>query len=87
MYAIQFEKPLVATTVFPFVDEFKSGVDALLVKPFNSGELADAIIKLLQNDELRYKLSENIKRKKNGRDWNSIAKIVFEKVYLKMLHS
>jgi glycosyltransferase involved in cell wall biosynthesis len=87
MYAIQFEKPLVATTVFPFVDEFKSGVDALLVKPFNSSELADAIIKLLQNNELRYKLSENIKRKKNGRDWNSIAKIVFEKVYLKILHS
>jgi glycosyltransferase involved in cell wall biosynthesis len=86
MYAIQFEKPLVATTIFPFVDEFKSGVDALLVKPFSSSELAHAIIKLLQNDELRCKLSENIKRKKNGRDWNSIAKIVFEKVYLKIIH-
>uniref|UniRef100_A0A7C5URB8 Glycosyltransferase family 1 protein n=1 Tax=candidate division CPR3 bacterium TaxID=2268181 RepID=A0A7C5URB8_UNCC3 len=87
MYAIQFEKPLVATNIFPFIDEFKNGADALLVKPFNSSELADAIIKLLQNDELRRKLSENIKRKKTNRDWSSIAKIVFEKVYLKIIHS
>jgi glycosyltransferase involved in cell wall biosynthesis len=86
MYAIQFEKPLVATTIFPFIDEFKNGVDALLVKPFDSSELADAIIGLLQNDEFRRKLSENIKRKKINRDWNSIAKIVFEKIYLKIIH-
>jgi glycosyltransferase involved in cell wall biosynthesis len=84
MYAIQFEKPLVATTIFPFIDEFKNGVDAILVKPFDSSELADAIIKLLQNDEFRRKLSENIKRKKTNRDWNSIAQIVFEKVYIKI---
>jgi glycosyltransferase involved in cell wall biosynthesis len=85
MYAIQFEKPLVATTIFPFIDEFKNEVDALLVKPFDSSELANAIIKLLQNDELRHKLSENIKRKKNNRYWNSIAQILFEKAYLKCL--
>ena len=70
---------------FPFIDEFKNGVDALLVKPFDSSELANAIIKLLQNDELKHKLSENIKRKKNNRDWNSIAQILFEKAYLKCL--
>jgi glycosyltransferase involved in cell wall biosynthesis len=54
-------------------------VDALLVKPFDSSELANAIIKLLQNDELKHKLSENIKRKKNNRDWNSIAQICLKK--------
>jgi glycosyltransferase involved in cell wall biosynthesis len=86
MYAIQFEKPLVATSIFPFIDEFKNGVDAILVKPFDSSELADAIIGLLQNDEFRRKLSEKIKKRKFNRDWNSIAKIVFEKVYLKIIH-
>jgi phosphatidylinositol alpha-mannosyltransferase len=87
MYAIQFEKPIIATAIFPFIDEFKNNVDAILIEPFNSEDLASAIIELLQNNELRFNLSKNIKKKKINRDWKSIAEVVFKKVYMEVGHA
>jgi len=72
------EKPVVATRTsgFELLEENNAG---LLVNPENSQEFAQAIIKLLQNPELRKRMGENGRRYVvENRTWESVARKVAE---------
>ncbi|PIR93051.1 hypothetical protein COT99_02875 [Candidatus Falkowbacteria bacterium CG10_big_fil_rev_8_21_14_0_10_43_10] len=56
-------KPVIAGDSGGVRDAVKDGVNGLLVNPENTEEIADAIIKLYKDDELRIKLGEQ------GREW------------------
>lgn len=62
MSAYAFRKPVVATRVGCLPEYVEDGVTGLLVSPANVEELADAIICLLSDDDLRHRLGENAKR-------------------------
>ena len=65
-------KPLIATKVYQ-TSELTHGVNAILVPPKNPEALANAIIKLLSNPNLRKKIAENIKRLATENRWENIA--------------
>jgi glycosyltransferase involved in cell wall biosynthesis len=60
-----FEKPVVATRVGSLPDYVEDGKTGLLVPPADEKELANAIIKLLQNDELRHQMGKNARERMN----------------------
>lgn len=73
--------PIVSTNISAIPETVRHGENGLLVKPGDSNELTDAIIPLLEDDELRIRMG------KNGReiavkeyDWNIIGGKV-EEVY------
>ena len=71
-------KPVVVirTDGMEFVEENRAG---LLVNPRNSQEYADAMVRLLQDQELRKRMGENGRRwMVENRSWESIAKRVAE---------
>jgi glycosyltransferase involved in cell wall biosynthesis len=72
--AYSFKKPVVVTDVGSIpevVDDEKTGY---VVPPRNSEALAEAIIKLLKDDELRKKLGENAyKKMREDLSWDKIA--------------
>jgi glycosyltransferase involved in cell wall biosynthesis len=57
-----YEIPIVATNVDYFKDDIQDGINGLLVDPRNSESIAKAVIELLTNNELRVKISQNLKR-------------------------
>jgi glycosyltransferase involved in cell wall biosynthesis len=56
--AAALEKPIVATAVDGITEIIEDGKTGRLVPPGNAGELADAIIRLLQNREGAFRLAE-----------------------------
>jgi len=69
-----FKKPVVATTVGAIPEVVEDGKTGLLVPPKNPEALADAIIKLLKDDNLRKEMGENAYRKmKEELSWDKIA--------------
>lgn len=71
-------KPVVATRTngFEILEEFNAGV---LVNPENPSEFAQAIIKLLQDPELRVQMGENGRNYVvENQSWESVAKRVEE---------
>lgn len=81
--AMYFGLPVVATDIPGVKDHFKDV--ALLVPPKNEDRLAEAIVKLLDDEELRRRLSkageELVKRKYT---WDVVAR-EYEKVYIELL--
>ena len=77
--AYSFGKPVVATDVGGLpeaVDDEKTG---LIAPPKDSSALADAIIKVLKDDELRKKMGENAyKKTKEELSWDKIAEKTIE---------
>jgi glycosyltransferase involved in cell wall biosynthesis len=71
---IQYTKPLVATKTSFFTDVLTNEVDAILVSPRDSGQLAEAINRLLGNSLLKEALSENLTFKAQSFSWQKIAK-------------
>jgi glycosyltransferase involved in cell wall biosynthesis len=63
--AYRFGKPVVATTVGGLPQMVDNGRTGFLVPPRDVNALADAVVKLMQNDEMRRKFGENGKRKVN----------------------
>ncbi|MDY6894141.1 MAG: glycosyltransferase family 4 protein, partial [Thermotogota bacterium] len=57
--AYAFKKPVVVTNVGSIPEVVEHGKTGYVVPPKDSGALADAIIKLLQNDDLRKEMGEN----------------------------
>jgi glycosyltransferase involved in cell wall biosynthesis len=69
-------KPIIATRTYGFeiLEEYKAGI---LLDPTNTHELADAVIKLLQNEDIRKQMGNNGYNnavKKHG--WASVARNV-----------
>lgn len=72
--------PIVASKLGAIPDVVKDGENGLLVPPGDPEKLADAIIYLLENEEVRNKMSKNARRKVADYSWGRIAEKM-EKVY------
>ena len=66
--AYAFSRPVVATTVGGLPAVVEDGVTGLLVAPRDERALADAIVTLLEDDDLRHKMGA-AGRKKLDREW------------------
>ena len=66
--AYSFERPVVATTVGGLPSVVDDGVTGLLVPPRDERALADALVTLLEDDELRHKMGA-AGRNKLEREW------------------
>jgi glycosyltransferase involved in cell wall biosynthesis len=80
--AFSYGKPVVASRVGCLEEYVEDGTRGLLVSPANEEELANAIIRLLQNDELRYRMGANAERWMKNVQQASIRQTldVYEKV-------
>ena len=72
--------PIVASKVGGVPDVVKDEENGLLVQPRDSEELADAIIYLLKNEDVREKIGKNGRKKVENYSWEKIAEET-EKVY------
>ena len=72
--------PIVASRIGGIPDAVKDGENGLLVQPRNSEALANAIIYLLENEDVREKMEKNGKKKVEDYSWEKIAEET-EKVY------
>ena len=81
--AYSFGKPVVTTNVGEFPTLVRDAGCGLVVPPEDPTALAEAIIKLLKDDELRGKMKENALRMAEKLSWDNVAKIhmrVYEEV-------
>ena len=76
--------PIVASEIGGVPDVVRDGENGLLVPPRDSGELADAIIYLLENEDMREKMGKNGRKKVKDYSWKKIAEET-EKVYLSLI--
>ncbi len=77
--AYSFKKPVVVTDVGGLPEVVDHGVTGFVVPPRDEIALADAIIKLLNDDELRRKMGDNAYKKvKEELSWNTIAEKTIE---------
>ena len=83
--AYSFEKPVVVTNLGGFSEIVDDGKTGIIVPPSDTKYLANAIIKLLQDKELRQNMKASIQLKvKKELCWEKIAEIT-EDVYKKMI--
>lgn len=72
--AYAFGKPVIVTNVGSISEVVEDNVTGLIVPPADAGSLAKAILKLLNNDELRRNMGENAyKKMKIEMSWEKIA--------------
>lgn len=72
--AYAFKKPVVATNVGSISEIVEDNVTGFIVPPGDANSLAGAILKLLNNDELRKNMGENAyKKMKEQMSWDKIA--------------
>jgi glycosyltransferase involved in cell wall biosynthesis len=64
--AFVFGKPVVATSVGSIPEYVEDGVTGYLVPPNDVGKLAEAIIRLLQDDSLRHEMGQKAYEKAEG---------------------
>jgi len=77
--------PVVATRVYGIPEVIKDGENGFLVDPKSPEQLAEKILFLFKNDELREKISENNKEKAKKYSWeNIVAKL--EKIYSEVIN-
>lgn len=75
MTAFSLYKPVIATRTGGLAEQIDDGKTGMIVPPKDANALADAIIKLLREKEIRSQLKENIKNKfeKGEQSWQHIA--------------
>ena len=73
--------PIVATDVRGLSEIIKNGENGFLVKPKNSIEIAEKVLLLLEDDELRRRISRNNKEEVKRYSWENIVENLKE-VYL-----
>ena len=81
--AFAFGKPAIVTNVGSLPDMVEHGKAGIVVPPKDSKALAEAIIKVLEDDKLRKKLSRNALKMAEKLSWDRIAKMhikVYERV-------
>ena len=83
--AFSFGKAVIVTNVGDLPNLVEDGKEGLVVPPEDPEALADAIIKLLKDDELRKKMEENAYKKVQELSWDNIAKKHIE-VYKEVIH-
>jgi len=67
-------KPIIASSIEGFNAVISHGVDGITVPPRNSWQLAEAILKLLNNPELCRTMGEKGKEKAMAYDWEILAR-------------
>jgi starch synthase len=83
--AYSFKKPVVVTNVGAIPEIVDEGKTGFIVPPKNPEALAEAIIKLLKNDDLRKRMGENAYKKlKTDLSWDKITEKTIE-VYKKAM--
>jgi glycosyltransferase involved in cell wall biosynthesis len=65
--------PIVTTKVRGLPEIIKNGVNGILVEPRNSEEIAEKVLLLLNNNELRQRISEKNKEKVKKYGWEDVA--------------
>ena len=83
--AFSFGKPIIVTNVGDFPNIVKNGREGFVVPPKNPRALADALIKILEDDKLRKKMERNALKKAEELSWDNIAKMHI-KVYEEVLN-
>jgi len=71
-------KPIIATKVGGLKEFLEDGKTALFVKPKDVKGLAEAIIRLIENEDLREFLSKNARQEVRRYDWSVISKRYFD---------
>jgi len=82
--AMACETPVVATRVGGIPEIVKDGENGLLVPPKDPDALADAIIYLLENEDVRKKMGKNAREKVKNYSWERIAEMT-EEVYKSLI--
>jgi glycosyltransferase involved in cell wall biosynthesis len=83
--AYGFKKPVVVTDVGAIPEIVDNGITGFIVPPKNPEALAEAIIKLLKDEDLRKQMGENAYKKlKTDLSWDNIAEKTIE-VYKKAI--
>lgn len=73
--AYAFKKPVIASSVGAIPEVVDNGLTGYLVPPKDIGAIANAIIKLMNNDVLRNTMGENgYKKSETELSWKVIAK-------------
>jgi glycosyltransferase involved in cell wall biosynthesis len=76
--------PIVASKIGGVPDVVKDGENGLLVAPKDSEAFTDAIIYLLENEDVRERMGKNGRKKAEGYSWERIAEET-EEVYLSLM--
>jgi glycosyltransferase involved in cell wall biosynthesis len=84
-YAIQYEKPIIATNNQIFNEEFEGGETALLVQPGSVADLANAIETLLIDENLKREFARKIGERAKQKTWAKVAQSTFE-LYQELLN-
>jgi glycosyltransferase involved in cell wall biosynthesis len=84
--AMSCELPIVATYVGGISEQVENGYNGLIIKPMDSNTLADSIIYLIENEDLRKNMGRNSRKRiiEQGWTWENHAKKVVE-IYKKVL--
>ena len=83
--AMEAGKAIVATKVGGVPEAISDGVDGLLVTPKDSGALAEAMLKLLRDDDLRKRLGEAARRRARQEFSLDAMFAAYEKLYREVL--
>ena len=67
-------KAVVCSRVPKFQSELQNGKNCIFVEPSNSTELAQALVLLMEDKELRKRLGDNLKERFKNRNWGAAAK-------------
>lgn len=67
--AMAMGKPIVATNVGGLAEVIEDGVNGILTEPGNTGQLADKILSLVDNESLRREIGEKSKQKAKEFNW------------------
>ena len=80
--AYAFLKPVITTNVGSLPESVSHLETGLIIEPKSATALAEAIITLLKNRELRDKMKENIQRNATGKySWNKITRMMLNVYY------
>jgi 1,4-alpha-glucan branching enzyme len=85
MEAMACGKPIVATSVSDVPILVKQGVNGIIIPPGNTDALAESIVYLAENPELRKLMGEENTKRMAEYDWDRIAK-QYHLLYLEAIH-
>ncbi|MBI3742480.1 MAG: glycosyltransferase family 4 protein [Chloroflexi bacterium] len=72
-FALQYSKPIIATRIGTMAEEVRDGVNGLLVPPRDASALAQAMISLASNRQLRERLANGAQQNARERTWSKVA--------------
>jgi glycosyltransferase involved in cell wall biosynthesis len=79
--AIQYHKPIIATSTEFFQEALKDRKEAILVPPGNSQMLAQAMMTLIEDEDLAAKFTKNLKMKAKKLSWEKVARTTLKLYY------